>query len=1242
MKPGSYLEQLDQALDKLTDYTAIERAGQMLASDVYGTLVPIGGVRDLGRDGVALVLGDRVHHLVLAVSAQKDWRDKIREVVRRVREAGEPMDHFIYCTPGRLRDDAEFQKLRAEIMPQGVHLEAPCGRGWWLDRLTKDTPAARAIRREILKIPFQPGHFRTTDEFEEQFGTQRGVVLGALVARDEVVAVVSAAVQDAPIVILHGDRGLGKTRVVIAAARQVDARFVAPATRGGEPDLVEDLATLGDNVVVVDDAHARPELVRRLVESARDPRIGRPKRLLLVTWSSTVPALRSAIGNAAPIREVELRPLDRESLSRILQAPPINLTHGGLRSAVLDASGGYPLYAVMGALALAGGADPTTLGTNPLEAYFDGFWERAPTRSEARVMALLAIAGSLRVVDPMGAISDGGREVAARFELSPDQLVDVLTTLAETGLVSPEDGSYVLRPDALAQMVIKRMCFGTPPLADVRVLLELAAGQWDRALALLTDIHEDTEDRRIPDAIRHLLEESIPAADAEATSQVTFLKYVKAAATLVPSDAARWVRRILATDFPEAEMEFLGYRVGRADVRKEAVQIAERIKYRDLARAIGLLLDVGIEEPFEHHGGGVSQRNAPAIDALLSLSGLLDIHQERDIPSYVRQIALETVGPWWRVDPSKRADLASLVLGSLLDPAQSGAFTDPDRPNTVSWVASEMNPHAYAAIADPLLKEIVALLPHATNQGARALLETLGDVVRTALGHARAFDRRPPAELAAAAQGVACRMLSTIRERFIDSLGVQLRAYQEQVTVQCTDIVALPEGAGDIATLFTYARGADFEATKVLEAARPAEITQIVSKLQGESADELALWYLERVRDANAAGLKETHHSGEFLVELGRLRPDAAEALAQALVKEPDIGYPERPLISRFQENPSSLAPLILEWLAGDRRQHASAWGLFQQWPADVWAKAPDLVRAAILATTDDDAHAMEAFLLQMTGKAGAAEVLGLALRSSSLLTQRVAVFFACVHPGGNAHPYHIALNPEDRAAFEHALLVGMAKPAPLSAPQMISGDDTMIELAEHEPTLLSRWVRVRLAALEQPAKRYRDPFSSGEEAGLQRLRGKADTDGLLDDYIKLEAPSYATEGWTNVMRTLMPDPYASVLQRLRAGGLGLHEVEGLLRLVVTRVGWPDLIAAALQLLTPEEVRIAVYRVTRHEGVVTGSWLPVHQRGIDFFDDIAKDGRPAVSSLGRTLAASYRSEYAQEERRERDDEYRRS
>jgi hypothetical protein len=1240
--PRSYLEQLERALDELSDFAAIERAGQMLSSDVYGTLVPVGGTHDLGRDGVALVLGDQVHHLVLAISAQQDWKRKIRRVVDRIREVGEPMDVLVYCTPGVVRDDAEFQQLREELRAEGVRLEPPLGRAWWLDRLTKETPAARSIRRDILRIPFHPGHFRTANEFEEQFSRQRGVVVGELVSREDALAAIASALDEAPIVILHGDRGLGKTRIAIEAARRADARFITPTTHGKEPTLIDDLATLDSDTVVVDDAHARPELVRALVQASLDPQLGRPRHVMLVTWSSTLPSVRALVGHAAEIREVALGPLAREDLSRILQSPPINLADGRLRAAVLDASGGYPLFAIMGAFALAGGADPTRLGTNPLEAYFASFWDRMPSRPQARILALAAIVGHLRVVDEMGAVTEYGEEVATKLELTPDELWDELSSLAESGLLSIEDGAHVLRPDALARIVIKRMCFGNPPLADIRVLLELGAAQWDRALPLLIDIYEETNDRRIQQAVRGLLEETVPAEGADAQVWSTFLRYALAAAILLPEDVVRWALTALSRDIPPASQGFLGYTMDRVDVRRTAVQIAERVKYRDLKAAIGLLLTIASEEPFEHHNAGISQRNAPAIHALLELAGLIDPNERQSgVPIYVRQTTLDVVAPWWREEPLARADLVVLVLGGLLDPALGGAFADPDKPHTVNLLAVQMGADAYRSTAELIVTELIAALAHAGDRGARAVFATIDDVVGTARGHPRSFDQRPTQELSAVAQDVACRVLKAVRERFAGQIAIQLRARELEDEAGCRDPAPLPGGADEIKTLFTWDHGADRDES---EKRKASGIADILARLRGRSADEITDWYIARARSAVEAGYRETQYSAELLREIGRERGDVAIPVARALAKQSDVGgYAAALLIDPFERDPAELDPVLREWLAGPERERRSAWSFLNQNPDGIFQRAPALVADAIAAATDEDADAVELFVLRMAGRAGDSPVLGLTLRSKAAMLQRIGVAFSCLLPAAARHSHHITLAGADRVAFENALVAGMRLPMSHNGPQiLLVTEDTMKELAELEPALMSRWLRERLAALAEPTEHYTEPFAPGERVGLQHLRGKADIDGLLDDYLALDTAGVAeSEGWEFVMRTAIPDPFAAVLKRLQLGGLEYKGALRLLSLVVSRDGWPDLIDAAAPMLTEDELVSAVYSATGQERVVTGSFLPIYQSQIDFFDKIARDPRRRVKGVGQRLAEIYREQYARAKRREQDDEYRR-
>lgn len=1239
---GRYIEQLGAALDALTDYQKIERAGQMLATETYGTIVPIGGTRDLGRDGVALVLGDQVHHLVLAVSAQGKWQDKIRKVARRVRDAGEPIDVLVYCTPEPLRDDAEFQKLRTELAADNIRLEPPLGRDWWIERLSGDTPKARAVRREILGLPaFHPGLFRTVDEYEEQFAQQRGVVLGDLVARQDCVDEVTAALKAASVVIFHGPRGLGKTRVTLAAARSFDGRFVATSTRGTETNFIDDLATLGSDTVVVDDAHSRLEVVQRLADASTDPNVGRPAHLLLVTWTSTLPAVRTAVARARDVREVEIGRLGREELAAILKAEPIRLDDPALRAAVLDASEGYPLYAVMGALALAAGADPTKLRSNPLEAYLDTFWERAPTRTEARVLALVALRGGVRVVDHMGSVTDDGKRIAAGLEISSDTLIDTLNAMVESGVLNVEEGAHVLRPDALARLIIARLCLGHPPHADLPRLLELAAPQWDRAIDLLTEVYEDTRDERVREAVRPFLEVSVPGPDADAHEWSYVLRQVRAVATLLPGESLRFGHKALAASFPASDRGALGFVVDRPQVRTDIIAIADQAKYRDLPGAIRLLLDVSLEEPFDYGNGGSSQRNAPAIDHLVRLAEIFDVSGQRDIPGFIRRTALEVVRRWREEAPDERSDMAVLVLGSLLDPALSSSNMDPDKPGVVNMTAGHMGAAAYAAAAEPLVQEIERALPSITPRGGRALFAKLSDVAHTAKGHARAFNARPTPELADAAREIACRLLAALRIRFAENIAVQVRAHRLQVDVGCSAPAPLPDGADEVETLFTYEYVPDHEAS---EKRRYEHIDQITTRRVGAPVDETVAWYMQRARWAFDAGLElGTQYAAQLLFRLAQERPEAAIPLARAMHRDDETGgWADVPLRPAFLRDPASVEPLLREWLAGDSRERSFVWNLLAQDPAQTFAIAPRLVADAITSATDEDAMLVEVFMLRIAGHPGDAAVLGLLLRAPAPLIQRVGVVFACLLPPDRRHTFHAALAPEDRDALIAAMMTGLRAPSPLNAPGILMhAEETMKELAEVEPEALMQWVRLRLAALHEPKVHYMDPFAHGELAGVRALRGRVSTDGLLDDYAALDDLGVAErEGWEEVLQALIPDPTDAILARLQKGGLDEDRIGHLLKLAPRGARWTDVVAAAAERLSADELTSAVHTATFGPRTWSGSPVPLLQAQVDFFDGLAQDARPKISEVGRRLAASYRNQVERAQREEQDRQYR--
>lgn len=220
--------------------------------------------------------------------------------------------------------------------------------------------------------------------------------------------------------------------------------------------------------------------------------------------------------------------------------------------------------------------------------------------------------------------------------------------------------------------------------------------------------------------------------------------------------------------------------------------------------------------------------------------------------------------------------------------------------------------------------------------------------------------------------------------------------------------------------------------------------------------------------------------------------------------------------------------------------------------------------------------------------------------------------------------------------------MTGMRSPSPLNAPSILQhAEETMKELAEIEPELLIKWVRVRLAALREPTDHYVEPFAHGELAGIRALRGRVETNGLLDDYAALDDLGVAErEGWEEVLQALIPDPTDAILARLQKGGLDKDHIGHLLKLAPRGARWTDTVAAAAEHLSADELTGAVHTATFGPRTWSGSPVPLLQAQVDFFDGLAQDARPKVSEVGRRLAASYRSQVERARREDRDRQYR--
>lgn len=89
-------------LEQLSDYRQFERlCSALLAGAGYSTIDPLGGTGDEGRD--AIIRSDSAGRTIcFAYTVRADWRVKLRNDCKRVREAGHKPDVFVFACTGAI------------------------------------------------------------------------------------------------------------------------------------------------------------------------------------------------------------------------------------------------------------------------------------------------------------------------------------------------------------------------------------------------------------------------------------------------------------------------------------------------------------------------------------------------------------------------------------------------------------------------------------------------------------------------------------------------------------------------------------------------------------------------------------------------------------------------------------------------------------------------------------------------------------------------------------------------------------------------------------------------------------------------------------------------------------------------------------------------------------------------------------------------------------------------------------
>ena len=229
------------------------------------------------------------------------------------------------------------------------------------------------------------------------------------------------------------------------------AYFVDPDADFGR--LADDLRWLRPQLLVVDDAGAAEQLIRRLVRFRIVERDAADYRIITVCWPDEVDRVSQWLGSD---QNVQLDLLERFQMDQLLLS--LGITGQLARAEILDQSEGRPGWAISIGDMLLRVSDTTSLRNGQaLLGQVQGYFLRAALPHEtADLLATVAAVGEVTETE-LG-------EVASELEIPKPQVVRLLAGAAKSGLIDVQS-----KYDARQKRHIRHLSVRPPMLADALV-----------------------------------------------------------------------------------------------------------------------------------------------------------------------------------------------------------------------------------------------------------------------------------------------------------------------------------------------------------------------------------------------------------------------------------------------------------------------------------------------------------------------------------------------------------------------------------------------------------------------------------------------------------------------------------------------------------------------------------------------------------------------------------------------------
>lgn len=644
-------------LESLTDDFEFERLCSTLLEGEFGSIVPLGGTGDRGRDAVAELYtfqGERRREVIFQYSIQEDWKTKLRSGLEKIRKNGFSPVKFVFVTNRKATIQAR-ETLKEELEREyGCQIDIRDQE--WL-RTKLESPDYLLLRRQYLGIQESSlPLFLTIDDYlaqrPDRFLVDHSMTL---VGRDILLErLLEHAKSPNIVLIIHGSGGIGKSRLVVELTVRIEQTFGECAqvrfcrtTSETFEDHLEELDPRLRTFIIVDDAH---EFAHRggLLGLVTSPNFKVGVTLIMVTRPVFAESLAIPFESKGIhcVRE-EVLPLSNYDIDAILCQPPFELQDEHQRGRIIRIAEGNPLIATMAVKLAKEGKDVTDLTRDSTFAgYYESLLEQAVGADAQTGRKYLAILAGIRGLDlQVEALHEKVLEVSRLAQPEEDCL---LGQLVKAGIISRTWRTIKIVPDLLADYILLTSFFAEKAPYEFRSLVlepffQLKAKDILRNLAEAEYIGESTKAGGL--LSEQLGEVRRTIHELNNRERNTILRWLQEISYLRTDDCLVIIREIVFHPIETAFEISIGvwgtFRITHDDVLREAVPVLRYTGYRGegfLKETLNILYAIARAQDLSRW------MQDPNYNALRIIVDILKLEPGK--PVWVQNVGLAVVEEW--------------------------------------------------------------------------------------------------------------------------------------------------------------------------------------------------------------------------------------------------------------------------------------------------------------------------------------------------------------------------------------------------------------------------------------------------------------------------------------------------------------------------------------------------------------------------------------------------------------------